>query len=250
VADYRISEVAERTGFSAATLRYYEDIGLVAPAARSKAGYRRYDDGAVGRLRFIARAKRLGLSLEEITGLAELFDLEECAPVHERLRSLLVTKQGDVTERIAELESFRDELARVSDRLGVPAPVGPCDDACACFTDDDPAESAIVMVDRKQDGIADVPMACTLEPGEVNSRVEAWTTLAARSVESVGTTDGVELRFGPDVAPAEVAALAASEQQCCSFLRFELRLTSDGTTLEIVAPADAREVVRALLSRS
>jgi MerR family copper efflux transcriptional regulator len=92
MTSYLISEVADRTGFSAPTLRYYEDIGLVAPVERTASGYRRYDERAIDRLRFIARSKRLGLSLEEITGLVELFDLDECAPVQERLRALLVAK--------------------------------------------------------------------------------------------------------------------------------------------------------------
>jgi DNA-binding transcriptional MerR regulator len=53
---YTIGEVAERTGFSASALRYYEDIGLVTPAARSDAGYRLYDDRVLSRLAFVARA--------------------------------------------------------------------------------------------------------------------------------------------------------------------------------------------------
>ena len=68
---YRIAEVADRTGFSTPTLRYYEEIGLLPPAERTPAGYRVYDDRAVARLRFVARAKQLGCSLEEIADLAD-----------------------------------------------------------------------------------------------------------------------------------------------------------------------------------
>ena len=46
-----IGQVAERSGFSASALRYYEDLGMVMPATRSEAGYRLYDDAAWSRLR-------------------------------------------------------------------------------------------------------------------------------------------------------------------------------------------------------
>ena len=63
---YKIKEVADRSGFTAATLRYYEEIGLLPEASRTPAGYRLYDDGTLDRLAFIARAKQLGCTLEEI----------------------------------------------------------------------------------------------------------------------------------------------------------------------------------------
>lgn len=70
---YQIAEVARRSGFSPSTLRYYEDIGLLPPAARTEGGYRAYDDGSLARLAFIARAKQLGCTLEQSrTGLAVL----------------------------------------------------------------------------------------------------------------------------------------------------------------------------------
>lgn len=61
---YTIGEVADRSGFSVSALRYYEGIGLVAPSARTDCGYRVFDDAALLQLAFIARAKRLGCSLE------------------------------------------------------------------------------------------------------------------------------------------------------------------------------------------
>ncbi len=65
----KISEVAERAGVATSTVRYYERIGLVPSPARTPAGYRAYDDAAEARLLFISRAKRLGLSLEQIAEL-------------------------------------------------------------------------------------------------------------------------------------------------------------------------------------
>lgn len=60
---YQIKDVADRTGFSAATLRYYEQIGLLAPVGRTGAGYRCYNDETLDHLAFIGRAKNLGCTL-------------------------------------------------------------------------------------------------------------------------------------------------------------------------------------------
>ena len=82
---YTIGEVADRSGFTASSLRYYEGIGLVVPAARSAAGYRLYDDRSLARLAFIARAKQLGCTLEEISDLIGIWDGERCGPVQKSL---------------------------------------------------------------------------------------------------------------------------------------------------------------------
>jgi MerR family transcriptional regulator, copper efflux regulator len=129
---YRIAEVADRTGFSTPTLRYYEEIGLLPPAERNAAGYRLYDDRAVERLRFVARAKRLGCTLEEITELAEAWDRDECAPVKHRLRGLVAEKLTEVEERLAELRALRAELRAAAEVLDTAPLDGPCDETCGC----------------------------------------------------------------------------------------------------------------------
>ena len=60
VAEVAITELSKATGFPSSALRYYERIGLLSPVGRSPGGYRLYDERAVERLTFIARAKRLG----------------------------------------------------------------------------------------------------------------------------------------------------------------------------------------------
>jgi DNA-binding transcriptional MerR regulator len=129
---YRIAEVAERTGFSTPTLRYYEDIGLLPPAERSTAGYRVYDDRAIERLKFIGRAKQLGCTLEEITDLADAWESNECAPIKHRLRALVATKLADTEARIAELSTFAKELRATAKTLESAPLDGPCDDTCGC----------------------------------------------------------------------------------------------------------------------
>ena len=72
MAGLLIGDVAERTGLTAPTIRYYESIKLLAPAPRSATGYRRYSDTTVEELRFIKKAQSLGFSLEEIGEILRL----------------------------------------------------------------------------------------------------------------------------------------------------------------------------------
>ena len=67
-----ISEAARLSGLSSKTIRYYEDIGLVAPAERADNGYRQYQQRAVEELRFIAHAREVGFNLDECRQLLDL----------------------------------------------------------------------------------------------------------------------------------------------------------------------------------
>ena len=130
---YTIGETAERSGFSASTLRYYEGIGLVEPAERTPSGYRLYDDRTLARLAFIARAKQLGCTLEDIADLVGIWDGEACGPVQKRLHDLVTEKLAEAQRQIEELSAFRDQLTNAASNLTGPAPDGPCSETCACM---------------------------------------------------------------------------------------------------------------------
>jgi DNA-binding transcriptional MerR regulator len=66
-----VSALADQAGLSADTVRYYERVGLLPEPARSAAGYRLYDQAAVGRLRLIKGAQRAGLRLRDIGELLQ-----------------------------------------------------------------------------------------------------------------------------------------------------------------------------------
>jgi MerR family copper efflux transcriptional regulator len=140
---YRIAEVAERTGFSSPTLRYYEQIGLLPAAERSPAGYRLYDDRSIERLTFITRAKQLGCTLEEITDLADAWSTNECAPIKHRLRDLVATKLAATEARIAELTALAAELRSTSLVLKSAPLDGPCDETCGCVSG--PRSTSVVV---------------------------------------------------------------------------------------------------------
>jgi len=223
-----ISQVAERTGFPASTLRFYEQAGLVRPA-RTSNGYRSYNERHLELLTFIGRAKGFGLSLQEITELLALLDDDRCAPVQGRLRELIDTKVADAHERIAELVAFTGELRGVAAALEGHTPAGPCDDACGCTTDR-----------------AD-PIACTLAPDRVADRVGEWHGLVAQAVGRTSLADGERLHFARDVDIAAIARLVAAEQACCRFFTFTLTVGADDVTLDVTGPPDARPVVDALV---
>jgi len=132
VGTYTIGETAERSGFSASTLRYYEGIGLVQPSERTASGYRLYDDRTLLRLAFIARAKQLGCSLDDIADLVGIWDGEACGPVQKRLHDLVTEKLTEAQRQIEELTAFRDQLGQAAVQLTGPATDGPCSEECAC----------------------------------------------------------------------------------------------------------------------
>ena len=239
-----ISAVAAATGFSPSALRFYEDAGLVRPG-RTEAGYRVYDDRAVERLRFISRAKQLGLSLEEVGELVGLWDGEHCAPVAGRLGDLVADKLRETHERIAELSAFAADLERA--RAGFAAAGDePCGDRCACQEPATPLGGVGVSLMAKPPPAAAV-LACSLERDAIPQRIDEWRRLLARAVghERVGDTIVASFLPGDELA-AEVAGLAAVENTCCSFFTFTIHIDHTGTTLTIGTPADAAELADAL----
>jgi DNA-binding transcriptional MerR regulator len=106
-----IGALAARTGFTTKALRYYERIGLLPVPPRRPSGYRVYGASDLARLDFIAKAKRLGLSLEEIHDVLELRDagVEPCVHVVR-----VIDRHVEEVERaIAELGAFGAQLRRI-----------------------------------------------------------------------------------------------------------------------------------------
>ncbi|HEX2044310.1 MAG TPA: MerR family transcriptional regulator [Gaiellaceae bacterium] len=103
----QIGAVAERVDLSLRTVRYYEEVGLVTPSARTVGGFRLYSDGDVARLLLVKRMKPLGLTLEETGELLELLDAgadPHGAADLERLVRRLESYAARADERIRKLE--------------------------------------------------------------------------------------------------------------------------------------------------
>ena len=70
-------------GCTGSTVRYYERIGLLAEPARTDSGYREYDNDAATRLLFVTRARKLGLTCEQIVELLPIWDGTNCTSTHD-----------------------------------------------------------------------------------------------------------------------------------------------------------------------
>lgn len=105
-----IGQAAETTGLPVKTIRYYEDIGLIAPD-RGRNGYRDFGDEDVTRLRFLARARNLGFSLEECRRLIGLYCNKSRAS--RDVRALAVTHLAEIRAKIEELRSLETTLQQL-----------------------------------------------------------------------------------------------------------------------------------------
>ena len=107
---------------------------MIPAPSRTGTGYRTYDERAVERLQFIARAKQLGCTLDEISGLTAAWDADECGPVKERLRWVVADKIADLEARMRDMAAFVDDLRSSADALADDPVSGPCDQTCGCTT--------------------------------------------------------------------------------------------------------------------
>ena len=102
-ASLSISEAAERSGFSAHTLRYWERAGLLEPVSRNGSGHRRYVEEDLERIKFLTKLRATGMPIRQVRRYAELL------------------KAGDDTnrERLALLEAHRKAvLAQLEETAG------------------------------------------------------------------------------------------------------------------------------------
>ncbi|MBE7183304.1 MAG: Cu(I)-responsive transcriptional regulator [Methylobacterium mesophilicum] len=108
-----IGYAAERSGLPPKTIRYYEDIGLIAPQ-RAGNGYRDYSEEDVHRLRFLQRSRSLGFSVDECRQLLSLYgdQTRESAEV----KSLATSKLAEIDRKVAELLALRATLAHFVER--------------------------------------------------------------------------------------------------------------------------------------
>ena len=119
----QIGQVAERTGLSLRTIRFYEEHGLVRPTTRTDGGFRLYSEDDVARLEVIKRMKPLGFALEEMRELLTLLaDLDAATGDREALLDRLRMFHEAATARVLALreqvaiaEGFAADLAA---RLG------------------------------------------------------------------------------------------------------------------------------------
>jgi len=131
-----ISQLAAKVGMAPSALRYYEEAGLLTPAARTHAGYRLYAHGAVERIKFIQRASALGLKLSEIRLLIELSPRDAMSE-QSAMHALISRKVEETRTKIQELTSRTADLMRVEANLRLQPPPACCHIGdCSCWFPD------------------------------------------------------------------------------------------------------------------
>lgn len=119
-----IGELAKATGVKVVTIRYYEQIDLLPPSARTAGNYRTYGANHLRRLRFIRRCRDLGFSLQQVRDLLRLSSenrpscSEVCLVAEEHLQ--------EVEQKIADLKRLATELRRIHSSCGGTAPMTEC----------------------------------------------------------------------------------------------------------------------------
>ena len=247
----KIKEVADASGFTTATLRYYEQIGLLPEASRTPAGYRVYDQRTLDRLAFIARAKQLGCSLEEISGLTTAWDGGQCGPIQDQLRQLVATKIAAAQQQIGELMTFTSELQHAAAALERHRPDGACDTECGCVSDPDgtlveAATIQAISLSTRPEVAGEPAIACTLSAGSIKGRIADWQSLLAHVERREPIDAGIRSVFTPTVPTDELIRLVAAEQDCCQFFRFAITVDTRGVALEVRAPEDARSIIESM----
>jgi MerR family copper efflux transcriptional regulator len=106
---HTVGAAAKAVGVSAKAIRIWEAKGLLPPAGRTEAGYRLFTDGDIEILRFINRAKTLGLTLPEVKSILDLHR-QGTAPC-EQVTALLDAHISDIDRAIAELRALRTTLS-------------------------------------------------------------------------------------------------------------------------------------------
>ena len=107
----RIGELAQKAGVTPRTIRYYENLGLLKPSEREGKGFRYYTEAQLAKLHKIDALQSLGLTLEEIGGIIDLF-FEEPTMLRgkQKLLEILQAHLQEADEKLEALTQFRSEL--------------------------------------------------------------------------------------------------------------------------------------------
>jgi MerR family Zn(II)-responsive transcriptional regulator of zntA len=108
----KISDLAERSGISAHTLRYYEKTGLFSASQRSESNYRIYSQDDLTTAKFIKRSKACGFSLAE-TGTLLAIKHDKSQYVCAEAKLITSTKITDITQQISQLQQMQKTLQQL-----------------------------------------------------------------------------------------------------------------------------------------
>ena len=107
----RIGDLTERAEVTPRTVRYYESIGLLPPGEREGHGQHYYSEETLARLRKIDQIKKLGLSLDEIRDVIDLYftDPSGIQP-KQKVLAILLQHLAGADQKIGALQQFRADV--------------------------------------------------------------------------------------------------------------------------------------------
>jgi MerR family transcriptional regulator, copper efflux regulator len=113
----RIGELAQKAGVTPRTIRYYESLGLL-PSEREGTGFRYYTEAELAKLQKIAALKELGLTLEEIRGVINIY-FEDPTGIRgkQKILEILRSHLKETEDKIEDLSQFRVDLQTKVDRI-------------------------------------------------------------------------------------------------------------------------------------
>ena len=109
-----IGQAAKQAGLNSRTIRFYESIGLIGSPDRASSGYRDYGEKDVHRLRFVAAARALGFSVDEIRQLLALYDDRERSSSD--VKQLVLQHVEEIDRKMKELAAMRRTLMHLAER--------------------------------------------------------------------------------------------------------------------------------------
>ena len=127
-----IGQLAKATGVAAKTIRYYEQVGVLPTPGRTAGGYRKYDQSGVQRLRFIRRARSLGLPLRDVKTVIDGLEGRPRLALRPRLLALVRRQLSAVQHQSTELGLLQQQLEQAVHRL-LTSPRARHGEGCRCL---------------------------------------------------------------------------------------------------------------------
>ena len=108
-----IGGAARASDLPVKTVRYYDEIGLVRPSARSGKGYRLYDERDIRKLVFVRHTRDFGFSIDTCRELLDLY--QNPTRTSKEVKEIAAQRLHEIRERMAALQRLYDELSHLAD---------------------------------------------------------------------------------------------------------------------------------------
>lgn len=264
---FTIGKVAQQSGMSAPTIRFYEAEGIVPAPGRTDAGYRVYSPNDVRRLHLARRARLLGLSLPEVKDLVDRAFSSECGVYAQEILQLVTMQRARIDQQIAELQALRGELDTLEQEarlVTADVPAGLTVAECGrCllvdgetgergYCDCEPTQQVIPLeslsgAKKMRDQLTlEVVDALVCELGKRPAGAPTIQGIVGSLMSLHREGDSLIVEFDP-AASAKVQAVVEAERQCCSTISWQLE-AEHGTRLRITALPLQLETLEAMFS--